>query len=243
MTGEEQYYLWYEDRYRRVYEQGFGYWNPVPDTSAELLAGIDAFLEYAGCVPGQGTIIESGCGEGFVAEHLLGRGFRYLGVDVSASAIQTARERTGEKGKDSFLQADILKDLDRIPDGSYDAAIDNECLHMLVTDGHRVKYLSEIRRLLKPGGRAFFRVNYRDEGFSHSISDYRDWLEKVENDYTTLHDYPAWADGKEYTIRLPRLPARANNEAGYRAELERAGLEVEYFTSDGWMCSMYAGVR
>lgn len=242
MNNGQEYYRLYEDRYRRVHDQGFEYWNPMPDKTAEVLAGIDAFLDYAGCVPEQGRIIEFGCGEGFVAEHLLGRGFRYLGVDISESAIRTARERTGEKGADSFMQADVVKDMDRIPEKSYDAAIDNQCLHMLVTDGHRHKYLSEIRRILKPGGMVFFRENIQEEEFTDAISGFQDWLEKTGNDYTELHDYPAYKDNARNIVKLPRVPARFNNETGYRMELEEASFRVDYFTSDGWQCVIYAGL-
>ncbi|MFA5309006.1 MAG: class I SAM-dependent methyltransferase [Dehalococcoidales bacterium] len=45
----------------------------------------------------------------------------------------------------------------RLPGSSYNAAIDNQCRHMPVTDGHRKKYLAEVKRILKSGGQAFFR--------------------------------------------------------------------------------------
>ena len=49
MDNGEEYYRLYEDRYRRVHDQEFEYWNPVPEKSAGVLAGIDAFLDYTGC--------------------------------------------------------------------------------------------------------------------------------------------------------------------------------------------------
>jgi hypothetical protein len=49
MDNGEEYYRLYEDRYRWVHDRGFEYWNPVPEKSAGVLAGIDAFPGCAGC--------------------------------------------------------------------------------------------------------------------------------------------------------------------------------------------------
>ena len=140
------------------------------------------------------------------------------------------------------MTADVVNDLERIPNGSYKIAIDNQCFHMLVTDEHRKKYLNEVRRILKKGGKVFFRENLQKEEFLLEISDFRDWLDKTGNEYDTLHDYPAYKDEKRYTVKVPRVPARFNNETGYRKELEESGYGVEYFETDGRLCIMYAGV-
>ncbi|UCD08264.1 MAG: class I SAM-dependent methyltransferase [Dehalococcoidales bacterium] len=242
MKKEEKYYLRYDDRYRRMHASGFERWVSSHEENAEVLEDIDRFLEYAGYEPTNTSIIEFGCGEGFVAEHLLSRGYDYLGLDISKSAIEKARKHTKTQGRDFFLVADVLNDLNQIPDASFDIAIDNQCFHMLVTDEHRRKYLNDIRMILKKDGKAFFRECVQEEEFMQEISDFRDWLEKTGNEYDTLYDYPAYKDDKQYTVRIPRVPARFNNEAGYRKELERAGFTVKYFASDGWMCIMYAGV-
>jgi SAM-dependent methyltransferase len=243
MTDEEKkYYLRYDDRYRRMHDRGFERWLSSPEENTGVLASIDKFFKYAGCEPSKTSIIEFGCGEGFVAGHLLSRGYGYLGLDISRSAIEKAREHTGTEGRNSFLVADVLTDLDRIPDSSFDIAIDNQCFHMLVTDEHRKKYLNDVKIILKKDGKAFFRENILDEEFTQEISDFQDWLEKTGNEYEMLHDCPAYKDNKRYTVKVPRVPARFNNETGYRRELKAAGFSVECFESDGWMCIMYASV-
>lgn len=242
MKDEEKYYLRYDDRYRRMHTEGFERWVSSPDENAGVLDSIDKFLEYADCEPLGTSIIEFGCGEGFVAEHLLSRGYDYLGLDISESAIEKAREHTGTKGRNFFLVADVLNDLDQIPDASFDIAIDNQCLHMLVTNAHRRGYLKDVRRTLKKDGKTFFRECIQEEEFTLEISDYQDWLEKTGNEYDSLHDYPAYKEDKRYTVKAPRVPARFNNEAGYRRELEAAGFKVEYFESDDRMCIIYVGV-
>jgi SAM-dependent methyltransferase len=242
MADEEKYYLRYDDRYRRMHDRGFERWISSPEENAGVLESIDKFLKYTGCELSKTSIVEFGCGEGFVAGHLISRGYDYLGLDISESAIEKAREHTGTEGRNTFIVADILSDLDRIPDASFDIAIDNQCFHMLVTDEHRKKYLNDVKRTLKKDGKAFFRENIQKEEFTQSISDFQDWLEKTGNEYDTLHDYPAYKDNERYTVKAPRVPARFNNESGYRRELKAAGFRVEYFESDGRMCIIYASV-
>ncbi len=241
MKNEEKYYLRYDDRYRRVRSQGFERWISSSGENSGVLTSIDKFLDYAGCSKDVTKIIEFGCGEGFVAEHLLSLGYNYLGLDVSESAIRKARELAGARGESSFRQADVVNDLHLIADISFDIAIDNQCFHMLVTDDHRQKYLTDVRRILKPDGMAFFRENIQEDEFTQDIEDFQDWLEKTGNEYSALHDYPAYRNGKRYTVKLPRVPARFNNESGYRGELEQVGFTVEHFESDGRMCIVYAG--
>lgn len=242
MMDEEKYYLRYNDRYRRMHARGFERWVSSPEENAGVLESVDKFLEYTACIPSQTKIIEFGCGEGFVAEHLLSLDYDYLGLDISETAIEKARKHTGINGRDSFMVADILSDLDRIPDASFDIAIDNQCFHMLVTDEHRSSYLRDIRRILTKNGKVFFRENTQEEEFTQEISDFQDWLDKTGNEYETLHDYPAYKDNRRYRVKAPKVPARFNNETGYRRELEAAGLKVDYFESDDWMCIIYAGV-
>ena len=163
-------------------------------------------------------------------------------MDRLQSAIEKARKYTGDKGRDTFLIADVLNDTGLIPDRSFDVAIDNQCFHMLVTDVHRKKYLGEVKRILKKSGKVFLRENMQKEEFTQEISDFQDWLEKTGNEYDSLHDYPAYKDNKRYTVKVPRVPARFNNESGYRQELEETGFSVEYFELDDWMCTMYVTV-
>jgi SAM-dependent methyltransferase len=188
-------------------------------------------------------VIEFGCGEGFVAEHFLSRGYDYLGLDISESAIEKAREHTGIQGRGSFSVADVLNGLDHIPDNSYDIAIDNQCFHMLVTDEHRRRYLGELKRILEKRGKVFFRECIQEDELTQEITDFQDWVDKTKSEYEILHDYPAYKDNERYTIKVPRVPARFNNESGYRKELEATGFSVEYFESDDRMCIMYASVN
>lgn len=243
MTNEEKYYLRYNDRYQRMHASGFERWVSSPEENVGVLESIDKFLEYAGCEPSKTHIIEFGCGEGFVAEHLFSRGYNYLGLDISESAIEKARKYADGTGRDTFMVVDVLDDLSQMPGGSYDIAIDNQCFHMLVTDEHRSKYLNNVKRILRKDGKVFFRECVQEEEFTQEITDFQDWLDKTGSEYDSLHDYSAYKDNKRYMVKVPRVPARFNNESGYRKELEESGLKVEYFESDDWMCIIYASIN
>jgi SAM-dependent methyltransferase len=242
INNGDAYFRLYEDRYRRIHQQGIEYWISDPEENARVIRSIEEFFNYACCHPSKTSIVEFGCGEGYLANHLLGCGYRYLGIDISESAILEARKKAGSRGQNSFLVADVT-DLIKVPEGSFDVAIDNQCWHMLVTDDHRAGYLSEVKRILKSNGKAYFRENVQPEEFKGKISSFREFVEKLYRDYSELHDYPAYIDGNKQTIRLPRIPARFNNEQGYRRELNTEGFTVEYYSTEGEHCIIYAQVK
>jgi SAM-dependent methyltransferase len=70
-------------------------------------------------------VLDVGCGEGLVVSHLRGRGLRfdYLGVDVSAAAIATAKHREPEL---RFAESDVLTSA--MPPGPWDLVL---CLEVL----------------------------------------------------------------------------------------------------------------
>jgi len=240
-TGKEPYYCWYEDRYREVYTQGVQFWTDDPQEIEKTTESLSRFLAHYGLAPGQSRIIEFGCGEGHLARFLLERGYEYTGVDISASALEKARQRVGRlaTGK-NFILGDVTS-LPEIPRGSFDAAVDNGCLHMLVVDSHRDRYLSEVRRLLASNGKACFRDNYREDAFEGEVSTFSDYLEIFKPDLATPEERTAYSDGDFRKIMLPRLPARARSEAGYCRELSAAGFEVEGFAVEQCTCIIYAG--
>jgi 2-polyprenyl-6-hydroxyphenyl methylase / 3-demethylubiquinone-9 3-methyltransferase len=88
------------------------------------------------------TLLDVACGGGLFAPHLDGKGYRILGVDLSAKSLQQA-ERHGY----AVAQADIT----RLPfaDESIDVVAVGQCLEH-VPDPYGV--LDEACRVLRPGG-------------------------------------------------------------------------------------------
>jgi SAM-dependent methyltransferase len=239
--NDKAYFSLYEDRYRRLGEQGVEDWIYRPQELANTFNAVDEFLSYAHSESSKTSIIELGCGQGHLAEYLIDNGYKYLGVDISGTAIQQARKKTYGKGNGIFLLADVT-DLSRIPDNSYDLAIDNQCFHMLITDEHRSKYLSELKRVLKKDGKAFFHENFQPDEFRETIKNLDQFNKTFSNDQKGPGNYTAFVNGEKRIVELPRLPARANNEEGYRKELTRAGLNIAYFKQVMTLCTIYTSI-
>lgn len=233
------YYLAYDQRYRRVYAQGVEFWTAHPDEIRETTESLDAFLRE-GC-SADPLVLECGCGEGHLAVHLIEQGFRYIGVDISPTAIDKARKRVAQctaRVEPVFKVADSTG-MNFIQDASIDILVDNYHFHMLVTDGDRQRYLGEAHRVLRNGGRAYLRENLQSEGAIGPVANHEDYLEKTWPDLATEEDREAWQDGKVVQIRLPRVPARANSREGYVAELEAARFQVQLFRACRSTCVLH----
>lgn len=240
MKHRQKYYHAYEDRYKRVYSQGIEYWISDPIEIRASTDKLEEFFKYYGLSPTNAKVIEFGCGEGHLAQYLIQKGYQYLGVELSTSAIAKAKQRLDESGiSGNFLLADVTH-LDMIADESYYVAIDNFCLQMLVLDVDRHNYLSEIRRILTKQGKAFFREIYQQQVFDEEIKSFDQYIAKFKPDLKTLEDRKVYTQGKYRKIKLPRLPARFNNETGYRKELMNVGLIIDDFQLQQHTCVIYA---
>jgi len=121
---QRKYYLAYEDRYQRVYEQGVPFWSAFPCELEEDFEGLEELLKSyyeRGSTPGthpesavtehprvatkerlhvsteeRPRVLEPGCGEAPLALKLVSLGFDYVGVDLAASALLKAKERLEE---------------------------------------------------------------------------------------------------------------------------------------------------
>jgi 2-polyprenyl-6-hydroxyphenyl methylase/3-demethylubiquinone-9 3-methyltransferase len=96
----------------------------------------------------QKTVLDLGCGGGFMAEALAREGADVIGVDPSAPAIEAAREHAAQAG----LVIDYrVGSGERIPlaDESVDCVV---CVDVLEHVESLDAVLDEVRRVLKPGG-------------------------------------------------------------------------------------------
>ncbi|WP_026275684.1 class I SAM-dependent methyltransferase [Salinispora tropica] len=112
-----------------------------------------AMLTLAGDVQGR-RVLDAGCGSGPLSEALRAKGAIVTGFDSSPAMVELARTRLGE---DADLQvADISLPLP-FADGAFDDVVVSLVLHYLQDWGAA---LSELRRVLKPGGRLLLSVNH-----------------------------------------------------------------------------------
>ncbi|MEV4442104.1 class I SAM-dependent methyltransferase [Streptomyces sp. NPDC049577] len=97
------------------------------------------------------TLLDFGCGPGIVAERAARLyGVRVLAVDVSPAMLQAARRRNPPGAEFRLIRDGRVADL---PDRCADAAMCNHVLATLPDKDGILRLLSEIHRLLKPGGR------------------------------------------------------------------------------------------
>jgi SAM-dependent methyltransferase len=107
-----------------------------------------------------GTILDLGCGEGWLATALDAAGIRpsrYVGVDRLADRIARARDSTG-------WAEFVVGGADRVPvpDASVDAVAAVTLLSSLTDDRFRAVVAAEIARLVRPGGIVvLYDIRYR----------------------------------------------------------------------------------
>jgi SAM-dependent methyltransferase len=110
---------------------------------------ITEYYEPAGKV-----VLDYGCGPGYLTKYLFDHGAVHVtGIDVSEGEIAQARASASDDGfgeRSTFLVADAHAT--GLPDDSFDLIVGDSILHHLDL---RVA-LEEIRRVLRPGGRAVF---------------------------------------------------------------------------------------
>lgn len=99
-------------------------------------------------------ILEVGCGTASNLWFAAREGFSVAGVDASASAIATARQRFAAEGLDGDLRVGDFTQLAFDAD-SFDCVIDRASLTCCGGTALR-QALAEVHRVLRPGGRLFF---------------------------------------------------------------------------------------
>lgn len=121
------------------------YRNPPWDTGVsppELLAFIQQHPP--------GRALDLGCGTGTNAITLARSGWQVIGVDFALPAIQRARRKARAAGLFIDFRADDVTRLNGVA-GPFDLILDIGCFHGL-TQGGRVTYRDNARRLLRTGG-------------------------------------------------------------------------------------------
>jgi len=100
--------------------------------------------------PGE-TVLDVACGGGRFSFWLARRGLRVTGIDFALGMVDTANEKAAFDGLDAHFVCGEAADLP-FDDGVFDNAICMGSLMYLVTLAGQRAVLSEIRRVLKPGG-------------------------------------------------------------------------------------------
>lgn len=127
-----------------------------------------------------GSLLEVGCGLGYDSLEFIRRGVRVTATDLTPQAVSLARRHFALEGaRAEDLRVENVLSLS-FPDESFDAVWANGVLH---ATGNTALAISEVRRVLKPGGRAIISHFYRRGSWMYLISKWgRENVEFKEED-------------------------------------------------------------
>jgi arsenite methyltransferase len=138
----------------RAWAEDLGYPDElrnVPERSVESFAGIANHF-VLGRIDRGATVVDLGCGAGtdlLIAAQMIGPEGRAIGIDMTASMLERARESAREMGLDNVeLHEGLIESLP-LEDESVDVVMSNGVID-LVPDKDAV--FAEIDRVLRPGG-------------------------------------------------------------------------------------------
>lgn len=119
------------------------WYQPTPETSLEFITQFN--------LPKTAKIIDIGGGDSFLVDHLLDLGYQDISVlDISASAIEKAKLRLGEKSnKVKWIVTDITLFK---PTEQYDFWHDRAAFHFLTSETDISTYLETARNTMRSNG-------------------------------------------------------------------------------------------
>jgi ubiquinone/menaquinone biosynthesis C-methylase UbiE len=98
------------------------------------------------------AIIDVGGGASTLVDDLIADGYQHISVlDVSAAALQLARQRLGTHAMNvNWIEADITQA--DVPEQAYDLWHDRAVFHFLTQAKDRQRYIDTVRRAVRVGG-------------------------------------------------------------------------------------------
>jgi SAM-dependent methyltransferase len=129
----------------------------------QLLGNIDIYLLdqiLKGRFTKEMKILDAGCGEGRNAVYFIRQGYPIFGIDPNEVAIQYCRYLAKSLNPDFDIHKFQFGKLEDIPfhTGAFDAVICSAVLHFASNVDYFWQMISEINRVLKPGGVFWFRM-------------------------------------------------------------------------------------
>lgn len=140
------------DRDRWNYQYDKGLWNGL--RALDELARFSVIVGYVKFLkPGQPEVLEIGCGEGLLQQRLQSPNYgRYIGVDISDSAIARAQADGDEKCTYLVADMDVYQ-----PAGAFDFIIFNESIYY---SRHPLRTMRRLAEYLKPEGLMLVTINH-----------------------------------------------------------------------------------
>jgi tellurite methyltransferase len=128
-----------------------------------LLGNIDIYLLdqiLKGRFPTNHKILDAGCGEGRNLIFFLRNNYRVYGIDSNEDAIRMLKYLAGSVNHTYPLKRFAVGDVVNMPwkNHKFDAVISSAVLHFAENEIHFKQMVSELDRVLKPGGLLFARM-------------------------------------------------------------------------------------
>lgn len=109
-------------------------------------------LVEKGMIPGP-KALDTCCGLGTNGLYLAEKGFEVTGIDISGKALEMAARRVEESGHSSSMKLHNRSFMDMgFEAESFDFVLDVGCFHHVALED-RPRFVENVRRVLKPGGR------------------------------------------------------------------------------------------
>lgn len=133
----------WENIYQTKELKDVSWYQPTPETS------LDFFKQFN--VPTTAKVIDVGGGDSFLVDHLLDLGYQDISVlDISAAAIDRAKQRLGDKAKKvNWIVADVAT---FEPTQQYDFWHDRAAFHFLTEEKEISHYLQVAQESMKAAG-------------------------------------------------------------------------------------------
>lgn len=195
------------------------------------------FLNVVGDVSGL-TVLDAGCGEGYLSRILAGRGATITGIDISPRLIEIARSKDPE-GKITYLQANLSQPLP-----NYREHFDLIVSHLVLNDVFDYQgFLNTLGTVARPGGRFVLSMNnpyslvvrghLTDYFYTGNAYPYRGLAEegvKVHFYHRTLEEYLDAGFAASFQLqRLVDIPTPEGMFRLYSDSLLRKGYHFPYF--------------
>jgi len=132
----------------------------------EQFGQIDIYLFdqiLRGNITAKMRVLEAGCGYGRNLVHLLREGCEVFALDEAADGVEHVRQLSASLMtglSPEHFQVGLIEQMP-FPDGFADVVICNSVLHFARDEGHFRAMLTELWRVLKPGGMLFCRLGSR----------------------------------------------------------------------------------
>lgn len=170
-------------------------------------------------------LLEVGCGMGFDSVEFLRRGVLVTATDLTHAAVELARRHFELEGlRPQAVRVESVLNLS-FPDSTFDAVWANGVLH---ATGDTPRAIREVRRVLKPGGRAITSHFYRRPSWMYLMHrwgreniEHRD-LDPPVNEFLTETEIEAMFEGFEI-VETAREHYRA-------LPVCRSGLKASLYT-------------